>query len=196
MTNNSNINDQIVTWAMGMDARVTRTEEVLAGLTETVAAIASMVSGLASAPAPLPAAPQVALPAAPQAAIEAAPGAFKRLSAEDFRLLKVAKVVPWGMTQKDAFAAGLLGQGAPVRPALPIVASVVATQPAKAKAERAPEPEYGTEAWIAWARPTDPGAPRRADGSVTPKSEWAMRIKLANSALFSRAEIDRAVAMA
>ncbi len=63
----------------------------------------------------------------------------------------------------------------------------------KAKAERAPEPEYGTEAWIAWARPTDDGAPRRADGTATPKSEWAKRMTLAESGLFDAKQIDAAL---
>lgn len=80
----------------------------------------------------------------------------------------------------------ILGGGAP---------TVAVVEPArKARTERAPEPKYGTKAWIRWARPTDEGAPRRADGSVTPKSEWKARMALADSGKFSAKEIDAAMA--
>lgn len=75
-----------------------------------------------------------------------------------------------------------------------VVAVVEAAKPARKVSERAPEPEYGTEAWIAWARPTDEGAPRRADGTAAPKREWAARIALAESGLFDRKQIDAAMA--
>lgn len=63
---------------------------------------------------------------------------------------------------------------------------------AKAKT-RAEEPEYGTDAWIAWARPTDEGAPRRANGTAAPKSEWRKRIDLEASGKFDRHEVDAIV---
>lgn len=75
-----------------------------------------------------------------------------------------------------------------------VVAEVKPEAKAKAPAKRATEPEYGTEAWIAWARPTDDGAPRRANGTAAPKAEWALRIALEAAGKFDRHEIDKVVA--
>lgn len=81
--------------------------------------------------------------------------------------------------------------------AVKVTAEVVEEAPAKAKRTpkaRAEEPEYGTDAWIAWARPTDEGAPRRANGTAAPKSEWRLRIDLEFAGQFDRFEVDKIVA--
>lgn len=107
---------------------------------------------------------------------------------------KVAGRIVAGVTVKDAIAGGLMdNHGRFVGADAPAV--VAKAEPkAKAKATRAPEPEFGTEAWIAWARPTEKGAPRRADGSVTPKAEWAIRFGLIAKGKYTPEQVDRKVA--
>lgn len=112
---------------------------------------------------------------------------------------KAAGLIVPGVSVREALAAGLMDANGNVTGGAVVVAKVEADKPAKTArkaSKRAPEPEYGTAEWIAWARPTDDGAPRRADGSVTPKAEWALRMALAESGTFDAAEIDRVVANA
>lgn len=117
---------------------------------------------------------------------------------------KAAGLIPAGTSVKDAISGGLMDETGALVSLTTKAAKKAAKKARKAakavvaqpvKAERDPEPEYGTEAWIAWARPTDDGAPRRANGSVTPKSEWARRMELANSGLFDAKQIDKAMAV-
>lgn len=72
---------------------------------------------------------------ASKATVETEAGAFKRLSKSDFHALKVAKIVPWGMTQKDAHAAGLIGKNADGTPK--VRTTKVAPKAAKAKQAKA-----------------------------------------------------------
>lgn len=186
----------------GLAAVVTKVDGLGASqarIDESLATLLALVSG--KAPVTQPEAQvevaQVEVAQAPVAPVEVGAGKVTRLSKEAFRALKTSGQVPWLMTQKEAREAGLIGDQ-PV-----VIAEVVASAPAKAKApkatkapaERGSEPEYGTEAWIKWARVTDDGAPRRADGSVTPKAEWLARMGLAASGLFDAKQIDAAMSV-
>lgn len=99
---------------------------------------------------------------------------------------KKAGLVPAGVSVREAQASGLMdekgafvgGSGKrvskkPVATKKRSVAKVEANAPAKVPASE---------------------APRRADGTITPKSEWALRESLAESGRFDRHEIDAIVA--
>lgn len=181
MTNNTRITLASVTARLDeQDARFDRMEGLLVRLAMSLEAPAPAAEVTAHVTVP-----GIVVEATP--AVEAKPAKAALLSKEEFKALKVAKVVPWGMTQKQAREAGLIGGGA----AVPQVVAQVAPQAPARKAERAPEPEFGTEAWIAWAQPAE--GPRRADGTCTPKAEWAKRFALAETGAFDRHEIDRAM---
>lgn len=80
-------------------------------------------------------------------------GAFKRLSKEDFKALKVGGIVPWGMTQKDAHAAGLIGKNADGTPK--VRTTKVAPKAAKAKqakARKTPKVVVERKSAVSWGK--------------------------------------------
>lgn len=102
---------------------------------------------------------------------------------------KAAGAIRAGITVKEAIAEGLmdeygnLGTGvSPVKVEV-VVAETVTEAPAKPR----------TPAQIAAAERLA-SAPRRADGTITPESEWVAREALAETGKFDRFEIDAFIA--
>lgn len=163
--------------------------EVRGEISEVKAGIAEILTRLGATPV---------APVAPVVEAPKAQGPSFMVLRHALKAHKAAGAIKPGVTVKEAIAQGLMrADGSlPTGQVVVVLEPEVPATPRKARkvSERAPEPEYGTDAWIAWARPTDDGAPRRADGSATPKREWKARMALAESGQFDAKQIDAAVA--
>ena len=101
---------------------------------------------------------------------------------------KAAGAIKPGLTVKEAIAAGLMNPDGTLPTGAPKPVAVVAEVKAEVPAKRT---RTVTEAEQARRE-----APRRADGTATPKREWALREQLAMTGKFDRFEIDAKVAEA
>jgi hypothetical protein len=109
--------------------------------------------------------------------------------------LKAEGLVPAGVSVRQAQAQGLVDDEVRFIGTAP-KAAPKASKKAKAKARKAEVEKVAAKVEAdapAKARPAGADAPRRADGTITPKSEWALREALAETGKFDRHEIDAAV---
>lgn len=101
---------------------------------------------------------------------------------------KAAGAIQPGITVKEAIAAGLMTpEGNLPDGTVPQVQVVVAEARPSAKARTAKQVEAAHKV---------AEAPRRADGTITPKREWAVREALAATGKYDRHEIDERTAQA
>lgn len=125
--------------------------------------------------------------------------AFRGLQAA-LRAHKEAGLIRKGITVKEAIAEGLIdGTGALLR-AEDAAMDAAVGEPTKAerkaakKAKKAAKQAAALEADKPARTTVANEAPRRADGTITPKVEWADREALAMSGMFDRHQIDAIIA--
>ena len=125
---------------------------------------------------------------------------FKQLQLR-LREHKTAGTIKPGITVREAIAAGLMTEAGILPDGSP-VPSVDEAPKASKKAKKAKKARKAVVAEVVAEQPakrTRPAAadmPRNALGQTTPKSEWAMRERLALTGDYDRYEIDNMVAAA
>lgn len=117
---------------------------------------------------------------------------------------KAAGKIPAGVTVKDAIAQGLMDANGNL-PGESVTLTKAERKAAK-KARKAQEAAQAVAVIVpsepAKAKPLTPAqearidAPRRADGTMTPRSEWALREALAMTGKYDRYEVDALVEQA
>ncbi len=176
-----------------LTTRVAALESDMAEVKAGVKAILHALTAQAPAPAEVtaPIVQGEVVPTAPKAVEAKQPNKFAVLRVA-LKAHKAAKLIPAGVTVREAIAQGLMDEdGNCLAIDAPVAAPVVTPTVVVTEAKPAQAAKPLTEAQVAHRE-----APRRANGTCPPKREWALREQLAMTGKFDRHEIDAKVAEA